>query len=293
MARTLHQSTAFCFLLSLSLIVWNGAILSCAFAGTAAPPSALKFVKADEASGLKEYRLRSNGLTVLLQEKHSSPVVTVMLAFKVGSRNEAVGYTGSTHFLEHMMFKGTTKHDPLKGTGLDDLLKPIGGENNASTSYDLTNYYEIVPAKDLSVCLELEADRMRHVLLRESDRQSEMTVVRNELERAENTASEILNDQVFATAFREHPYHHPVIGWRSDVEGVPTARLKQFYNDFYYPNNATLIVIGDFNSANTLNMIDKCFSKVPKSPKPFPRVYTTEPPQEGERRYIVQQGQEL
>lgn len=254
---------------------------------------AFTFVKENNGSGLKEYRLNSNGMKILLQEKHSAPLVTVMVVYKVGSRNEAVGYTGSTHFLEHMMFKGTPKHDPLKGTGLDDLLKPIGGMNNATTSVDRTNYYEIVPAKDLALCLELEADRMRNALLRNDDRKSEMTVVRNELERGENSAEEVLNIQLFATAFREHPYHHPTIGWRSDVEGVPIERLRQFYRDFYYPNNATLLVMGDFQSDEALALVDRYFSKIPKSPKPFPEVYTQEPPQDGEKRFIVKRGDEM
>lgn len=255
--------------------------------------SAFKLVSADAASGIKEYRLKSNGLSVLLAERHSSPVVTVMVVYRVGSRNEAVGYTGSTHFLEHMMFKGTDRHDPLKGTGIDDILKPIGGLNNATTFYDRTYYYEVIPTQGLRSCLELESDRMRNALLRESDRRSEMTVVRNELERDENHAASILNMNVFATAFREHPYHHPVIGWRSDVEGVPISRLRQFYKDFYYPDNATLIVIGDCKTSSTLAMIQEYFGKITKSPKPFPPVYTVEPKQEGERRFVVQRGDEL
>lgn len=254
---------------------------------------AFKLVKEDPTSGVKEYRLNSNGLTILLQEKHNSPVVTVMTMYKVGSRNEAVGYTGATHFLEHMMFKGTTAHDPGKGTGFDDVLKPMGGVSNASTSFDRTDYYEVVPSSGLSACLDLESDRMRNALLRNSDRTSEMTVVRNELERLENTAVNILDTQTFATAFREHPYHHPTIGWRSDVEGVPTERLRQFYNEFYYPNNATLLILGDFNTPDALNLVNRYFSGISPSRKPIPSVYTTEPPQEGERRFVVQRGEEL
>ncbi|MBY0550882.1 MAG: insulinase family protein [Candidatus Obscuribacterales bacterium] len=255
--------------------------------------AAFQKVASDAATGITEYKLKSNGLSVLLAERHASPVVTVMVVYKVGSRNEAVGYTGSTHFLEHMMFKGTAKHDPMKGTGIDDVLKPTGAINNATTYYDRTLYYEVAPATALSTCLELEADRMQGALLRDSDRKSEMTVVRNELERNENYASTILDTLVFATAYREHPYHHPVIGWRSDVEGVPIERLRQFYKDFYYPDNATLVVIGDFKTREALNTISQYFGKVPKSPKPVPKVYTVEPPQEGERRFIVQRGDEL
>lgn len=256
-------------------------------------PSEFQKVTTDKGTGITEYKLKSNGLTILLAERHASPVVTVMVVYRVGSRNEAVGYTGSTHFLEHMMFKGTAKHDPLKGTGIDDVLKPSGAINNATTFYDRTLYYEVAPSSALPQCLELEADRMRGALLRESDRQSEMTVVRNELERNENYASSILDTLVFATAFREHPYHHPVIGWRSDVEGVPIERLRQFYKDFYYPDNAALLIIGDFNSQTALNLVSQNFGKVPRAPKPMPPVYTVEPPQEGERRFVVQRGDEL
>lgn len=254
---------------------------------------AISVVKADAKTGITEYKMDSNGLQILLAERHATPVVTVMVLYHVGSRNEAVGYTGSTHFLEHMMFKGTAAHDPLAKTGIDDVLKPVGAMNNATTSYDRTNYFEVLPAKNLDIALQLEADRMRNALLREKDRQSEMTVVRNELERNVDDATTLLSNNVFSTAFQEHPYHHPIIGWRSDVEGVPIQRLRQFYNDFYWPNNATLIVVGDFDQQKALNMISREFGNIPSSPKPFPKVYTHEPPQEGERRFVVQRGQDL
>jgi len=257
----------------------------------AAPLNSIKFVSANQDLGIEEYRL-ANGLTVLLASRKTTPVVTVNMVFRVGSRNEAVGYTGSTHFLEHMMFKGTTKHDPLKKTGIDDVLKKVGGINNATTSYDRTNYYEVVPKDHVELCLELESDRLRNLLLREGDRKAEMTVVRNELERGEDEPNSLLETQTFATAFREHPYHHPVIGWRSDVEGVPTTRLRQFYSDFYYPDNATLVIAGDFDKAKILPLVTKYFASIPKSTKPYPAVYTKEPPQEGERRFIVSRGKE-
>ncbi len=241
---------------------------------------------------IRQYRLKSNGLDVILCERHATPIVTTMVVYHIGSRNEAVGYTGATHFLEHLMFKGTKEHDPLKKSGFDDVLKPLGGYSNATTSQDRTNYFEIVPAKNLPLTLEIESDRMRNLLLRQSDRSAEMTVVRNELERSEDDPHELLQNNTFATAFREHPYHHPVIGWRSDVEGVPIERLRQFYKDFYWPNNATLILVGDFASAPTLALIQQYFGKIPKASQPYPKVYTTEPPQEGERRYTVQRGSE-
>lgn len=261
-------------------------------AGASGGPN-LQKVTSDPVSGIAEYKLSSNGLQVLLAERHHSPIVTVMVVYHVGSRNEAVGYTGATHFLEHMMFKGTAKHDPLKGTGIDDILKPIGGINNATTSYDRTNYFETVPSQYMAVGLELEADRMRNALLRQKDRNDEMSVVRNELERNEDDPGRLMDVNMYAHAFMAHPYHHPVIGWRSDVENVPTQRLRQFYNDFYYPNNATLVVIGDFKTAEALKEIEHYFAAVPTAPKPFPAVYTKEPAQIGERRFTVQKGEDL
>lgn len=249
-------------------------------------------IERDLKHGIEAYKL-PNGLTVLLVERKTAPVTVVNMVYHVGSRNEAVGYTGSTHFLEHLMFKGTSKHDPLKGNGLDDVLKKVGGINNATTYFDRTNYYEVVPKDSLALALELEADRMRNLLLRKSDRDAEMTVVRNELERGEDEPSDLLTNMTFATAFKEHPYHHPVIGWRSDVEGVPLTRLRKFYQDFYWPDNATLMVIGDFEKGKTLELINQYFGKLSKSPNKFPPVYTKEPPQEGERRFVVSRGKEL
>ncbi len=234
-----------------------------------------------------EYRLKSNGLKVLFVENHSAPVVTAMIVYRVGSRNEAVGYTGSTHFLEHMMFKGTTDRHPSKGNGIDDLLKPIGALYNATTSFDRTNYYEVVAKEHLELVLAIEADRMRNLVLTRDDRNSEMTVVRNEFERGENDPSDVMYKELMAMSFREHPYHHPVIGWRSDVEGVPMERMQQFYDTFYFPNNATLIVAGDLDPEATLALVAKLFGAIAPSPHEIPAVYTTEPKQEGERTFTI------
>lgn len=248
--------------------------------------------KISEFKNVVEYRLK-NGLKVLLVENHTAPVATVLVLYKVGSRNEAVGYTGSTHFLEHMLFKGTKKHNPDKGNGIDDLLTQIGAYWNATTWFDRTSYFEVVPAEYLNLCVQLEADRMRNLLLRQSDHDSEMSVVRNELERGENYPEDALEKELYALAFREHPYHHPTIGWRSDVEGVPMDRLREFYNTFYWPNNATVILVGDFEVDNALTMIQNHYGKIPTSPKSIPNVYTVEPPQEGERRFEVNRAGDL
>lgn len=248
--------------------------------------------KVSEVKNVAEYRME-NGLKVLLIENHTAPVVTLLVVFKVGSRNEAVGYTGSTHFLEHMLFKGTKKHNPDKGNGIDDLLTQIGAYWNATTWFDRTSYYEVVPSEFLELCIQLEADRMRNLLLRQEDHDSEMSVVRNELERGENSPDDILEKELYAVAFREHPYHHPTIGWRSDVEGVSMDRLREFYNTFYWPNNATVIILGDFEKIEALQMMHKHYGKIKAAPHPIPDVYTIEPPQEGERRLEVHRAGDL
>jgi zinc protease len=253
-------------------------------------PASLTFVV--EADGIREYRL-TNGMKVLLVENRVAPVTTIMVLYKVGSRNEAVGYTGSTHLLEHMMFKGTPTFNKERNTQIAATLQKIGAAFNATTWYDRTNYFETVPSDQLELAIQLEADRMRNSLINDADRQSEMTVVRNELERGQNEPSEVLDEAVYAAAFREHPYHHPTIGWRADVEGVPTSRLKEFYDTFYHPNNATVILVGDFEERETLSLIDKHFGAYQGSAAPIPEVYTEEPPQQGERRLVIRRAGEL
>ncbi len=240
-----------------------------------------------EKAGFREYRHRSNGLSVLLLQNRVAPVVTFAIVYHVGSRNEAVGHTGSTHLLEHLMFKGTPEFDRAQGTAVAAVLDALGARFNATTWFDRTNYYETIPSDQLDVAVRIEASRMRRALLRDEDRIPEMTVVRNEFERGENSPFQVLYKHTFATAFREHPYHHPTIGWRSDIEEVSTARLREFYDTFYHPNNATAMVIGDFDETETLALLAREFGKIPASQAPIPPVYTVEPPQEGERRFVV------
>jgi len=241
----------------------------------------------EEKAGIREFRLKSNSLRLLLLENRVAPVATFAVVYHVGSRNEAVGHTGATHLLEHLMFKGTPEYNREKGTAIAAVLEALGARFNATTWFDRTNYYETVPSDALDAVVKLEASRMRGALLRDEDRAPEMTVVRNEFERGENSPFQVLYKQTFATAYREHPYHHPTIGWRSDIEGVTTERLKEFYDTFYHPNNATAMAIGDFGEEEALAMVERHFGALPVSPKPIPRVHTVEPPQEGERRFLV------
>lgn len=240
-----------------------------------------------EFRGIVEYRLNSNGLKILLVEDHKRPVVLVDLLYRIGSRNEANGYTGSAHFFEHLMFKGTKERHPKDGRGIDDLLKPVGAMYNANTWLDRTQYYEVLPAEQLELGLAIEFDRMRNLDVTVEDRNSEMTVVRSEFEIGKNDPEQQLDELGWATAFTQHAYHWSTIGYLDDVENVPLERMKEFYDTFYHPNNATCIVLGDFNPQTALELIHKHAGHIPPSPEPIPEVYTREPVQSGERRFEI------
>lgn len=243
--------------------------------------------------GIAEYKFTANDLNVLLLEDHSAPVLTFMVTYRVGSKNEVTGTTGATHLLEHLMFKGSKNFHAGNGKGFDTMMDRVGGINNATTWLDRTNYYENLPSDHLELAVQLEADRMRDLLLREEDRRPEMTVVRNEFERGENDPVETLDKEVTAAAIVAHPYHHSTIGWRSDIEKVSIEKLREFYDTFYWPNNATITVIGDFQSATALGLIRKYFGAIPRSPRPIPQVYTEEPAQTGPRRVVMKRPGEV
>ena len=251
------------------------------------------FNQIKESGGITEYQHKKNGLTVLFLENHNAPVITFMVTYRVGSRNEAIGHTGSTHLLEHLMFKGSEQFNKEKGTAIWNVLQDVGAMINATTWFDRTNYFELLPKEHLPQAVKIEADRMRSAFIRDDDRKSEMTVVRNEFERGENDPWEALDKNIWATAYQAHPYHHSTIGWRSDIETVPTERLKEFYDTFYWPNNATVTVIGDFDKAKTLVLLDQKFGRISRSPHTIPEMYTTEPIQEGPRRITVKRAGEM
>ena len=242
------------------------------------------FTKIQEVGGITEYKLDKNDLTILLMEDHSAPVVAFMVTYLVGSRNEVYGTTGATHILEHLMFKGTDKFNREKGNSIDQLLGNLGAMLNASTWLDRTNYYELLPSEYLELAIEIEADRMKNLWLNEEDRDAEMTVVRNEFEQGENSPFSALDQQIWSTAIQAHPYHHSTIGWKSDIENVPIEKLREFYETFYWPENTTVTVIGDFNPAEALSLIDKYYGEISNSPNELPVVYTEEPEQQGQRR---------
>jgi zinc protease len=259
----------------------------------AAPPAPEGFTHVKTVGGIDEYRYDANGLQVLLMPERSAPVVTFMVTYRVGSRNEVTGTTGATHLLEHLMFKGSPRFNRGLGTGYDQVLDPIGAINNATTWFDRTNYYVNSPSEHLPLIVDLLADCMRNLWLREDDRRPEMTVVRNEFERGENNPFQLLIKELFHAAYVAHPYHHSTIGWRSDIEKVSIEKLREFYDTFYWPNNATVSVIGDFEPAAALDLIKKHFGPIPSSPRPILEVYTEEPEQTGPRRLVVKKAGQL
>jgi len=274
-----------CFLL-LSLVVLAAAI-------HAAPVAVEGFTYVKTLGSIDEYSLKANGLQVLLLPEHSSPTLTFMVTYRVGSKNEVTGTTGATHILEHMMFKGTSKRDRSKGNNVDQLLEHTGARYNATTWLDRTNYYENLGSDQLAAVVDMEADRMRGLLLREADRRPEMTVVRNEFERGENSPIRSLYKEIYQAAFVAHPYHHSTIGHRSDIEKISIEKLREFYDTFYWPNNATVSIIGDFQAEQALELVKKSFGVYPSSPQPIPVVYTEEPAQTGARRVTVKRAGQL
>jgi zinc protease len=264
-----HGSARACFLLSiLFLSIWPLSVL-------AAEP--------------KEYVL-DNGLKVLLVEVPKAPVVTVQIWYRVGSRNEVLGRAGLSHMLEHMMFKGTPQNP--KGT-FSRTIRKNGGNDNAFTSQDFTAYFENLAADRVALALELEADRLRGLLLDEKEFQLEREVVKEERRlRTEDDPQSFLVESLYAQTFLMHPYHWPIIGWFPDLNAMTREDLKRHYDTYYVPNNATLIVVGDIKADALLPTITRLFESIPKGPTP-PQQVVAEPEQKGERRIIVKREAQL
>lgn len=224
-----------------------------------------------------------NGLKVLTKEIHTTPVVSFNIWYKVGSRNEQLGKTGLSHLLEHMQFKGTKS---FKKGEIDKLIRQNGGLSNAATWKDFTYYWETLSSDKLELAMRIEADRMTHSLHDPKEFEAERTVVLSELEGDENDPDYLLYYELYATAFKAHPYQWPTIGWQHDVETVTRDDLYAYYKTFYVPNNATIVIVGDFDTEKVLGLVRKHFGKIPRGPEP-PKVTAKEPPQLGEKRAVV------
>ncbi|PXF62606.1 M16 family metallopeptidase [Kangiella spongicola] len=239
--------------------------------------------KVTSVEGITEYRL-DNGLQVLLFPDPSQETVTVNITYHVGSKHENYGETGMAHLLEHLVFKGTPKHKDIPKE-----LTDHGAEPNGTTWYDRTNYFETFTAtpENLEWALDLEADRMINSFIAKKDLDSEMTVVRNELENGENNPVRVLIQRLMATAFDWHNYGKTTIGARSDLENVDISNLQAFYRKYYQPDNATLIVSGKIDEENVIKLIEEEFGDIPKPQRVIPELYTEEPIQDGERRVVI------
>jgi len=251
------------------------------------------FEHVETLGDIQSYRHAKNDLEVLILPESAAPVATFMVTYRVGSRNEPMGLTGATHFLEHLMFKGTERFHKSKGTSIFHELQSVGAKVNASTWVDRTNYYEMLPVEHLPLAVEIEADRMRGALLDPADVESERTVILNEYDRGRNNPTSRLFDEVWASAYLAHPYRHPTIGWRSDIEGVDDEGLRHFYDQYYWPNNATLSIIGDVDPEEVLSMVGEHFGEIPPSEHEIMDHPVREPEQSGPRRVEVRQDGQL
>ena len=233
--------------------------------------------------GVTEYTL-GNGLRVLLFPDPTQPKITVNVTYLVGSHQENYGETGMAHLLEHLMFKGT----PARGNIMTELGRR-GMDFNGSTWFDRTNYHETFPAsaENLDWALAMEADRMINSFIARKDLDSEMTVVRNEMENGENNPHSILVQRMLSAAFEWHNYGKEPIGARSDVERVNIERLQAFYRTYYQPDNAVLVIAGSFDPDNALSGIAKHFGPIPRPSRKLPPLYTDEPVQDGERQVVL------
>ena len=224
-----------------------------------------------------------NGLKVLIQEVHTAPLASVWCWYRVGSKDERPGVTGVSHWCEHMNFKGTTNipRDQVKG-----IIEKFGGSWNGYTWIDQTTYLETASKDALDRMLFIEAERMDACLYDPADCESERTVIISELQGGENDPEQLLDTEVTAAAFKVHPYHHPTIGWQSDLETMTREDLYGHYRRYYVPSNATLVIVGDVDTDDVLKQVEKRFGSITSSAAP-PRVKQVEPEQQAERRVVL------
>jgi zinc protease len=227
-----------------------------------------------------------NGLTVILSEDHSTPIVHLALWYHVGSKNEKPGRTGFAHLFEHMMFKGSKNVGPEEHTS---IIASVGGQSNAYTTDDETVFWETLPAQYLPLAVWLEADRMATLRVDEATFRNEREVVKEERRmRVDNQPYGRLNEIIYDQAFTTHPYKHPTIGSMEDLQAASIADVREFHQTFYVPENATLTIVGDFDTAQAKELITTYFGRVPKAPRPVPRDIPQEPTQKAEKRVTVE-----
>ncbi|MEW6648233.1 MAG: pitrilysin family protein [Pseudomonadota bacterium] len=265
---------------SLAIVLLSGALL----AGCATTPRAV------ESEGPVHETTLANGLKVIVKEDHRAPVVVSQVWYKVGSSYEYGGLTGISHVLEHMMFKGTPNHPPGE---FSRIIAEHGGRENAFTAQDYTAYFQQLEKTRLPIAFELEADRMRHLTLDPQEFAKELKVVMEERRLRTDDNPQALTWEAFgAAAWQASPYRHPIIGWMNDLEHLQADDLRRWYQTWYAPNNATLVVVGDVEPHEVFALAERHYGPLQPSTiaPPKPRV---EPPQRGERRIVVKAPAEL
>ncbi|MBI2834217.1 MAG: insulinase family protein [Acidobacteria bacterium] len=266
----------------LRLLRWATVLAAALAVGIAGPDAATRPPKLD-------YQITQlpNGLTVILSEDHSTPIVHLQLWYHVGSKNERPGRTGFAHLFEHMMFKGSKNVDPEQHTS---LISSVGGQSNAYTTEDATVFWETVPSQYLPLGLWLEADRMATLRINEGVFRTEREVVKEERRmRVENQPFGRLSEIIYDQAFTVHPYRHPTIGSMADLEAASIEDVREFYQTYYVPANATMAVVGDFDSTLAMDLIKKYLGRVPKAERAVPRDVSKEPQQARERRVTLEE----
>jgi zinc protease len=244
------------------------------------------------AAGFEDVRehVLDNGLKVLLLEEHKAPVAVFQIWYKVGSVDEPYDKAGLSHILEHMMFKGTEKNGPKT---FSRTVQKYGGSDNAFTSHDYTAYFQTFASDYIGLSLELESDRMKNLLLTDESFQSERAVVAEERRmRYDNDPESALSELLQAATFKLHPYRWPIIGWMETIENWKLGDLQNHYKTYYVPNNATIVMVGDFDADAMLGEIDRYFGKIPRGPEPKHSVLV-EPEQSGERRVFLKKEAQL
>lgn len=235
------------------------------------------------------YRIATldNGLTVVLSEDRSTPIVNMQVWYHVGSKDEPKGRTGFAHLFEHLMFKGSKNVAPEQHTS---MVASIGGQANAYTTEDVTVFWQTVPAHYLPLVLWLEADRMATLRIDEQTFRNEREVVKEERRmRVENVPYGRLSEIVYDQAFTVHPYKHPVIGSMEDLEAATVADVRDFYDTYYVPENATVVIVGDFDTEQALGLVEQHFGRVPRGARPITRHVAPEPRQATERRVVLEE----
>ena len=223
-----------------------------------------------------------NGMVVLLYEDHSAPLISFQQWYRVGSRNESPGRTGLAHFFEHLMFKGTKKYPHF-----DAILRKNGGANNAFTSHDYTGYYENMPSGTEELILDIESDRMRRLLFKQSEVDSEREVVKEERRlRYENSVSGSLREALYRSVFKVHPYKWAIIGSMKDLNAASIDDMKEFYKRYYAPNNSVLVVAGDISIPETKKLVEKYYGHIPSESLPDRKI-SAEPEQMGKRQITL------